>query len=272
MQRGFRAKYRETFRMTQRPRPLVAGNWKMNGLRENLGEVAAICAAAAEGGAGEAEVLICPPATLLMAAARICDGSAVALGGQHCHGAPSGPFTGDLSAEMLKDAGATYVILGHSERRSGHYEGNHSVREKTAAAFRAGLTAIVCVGETKAEREAGDALLAVGSQLAGSIPKSSSPEGLVIAYEPVWAIGTGLTPTPQDIAEMHQFIRGRVDRILPGQGAKLRILYGGSVKPSNAAKLLHVKDVDGALVGGASLSCAEFMGIAGTYRELGRTG
>jgi triosephosphate isomerase len=272
MQRGFRAKNRETFRMTQRPRPLVAGNWKMHGLRENLSEVSAICAATAEGGAGDAEILICPPATLLMAAARICEGSAVALGGQHCHAEQSGPFTGDLSAEMLKDAGATYVILGHSERRSGHHEGNHSVREKTIGALQAGLTAIVCVGETKDEREAGDALRLIGSQLAGSIPKSASPESLVIAYEPVWAIGTGLTPTPQDIAEMHQFIRGQVDDLLPGQGAKLRILYGGSVKPANAAKLLHVKDVDGALVGGASLICAEFMGIAGTYRKLGRNG
>jgi triosephosphate isomerase (TIM) len=252
--------------MIQTPRPLVAGNWKMHGLRKNLSEVSAICAAVDEGGAGGAEVLICPPATLLIAAARICEGSAVALGGQHCHEEPSGPFTGDLSAEMLKDAGATYVILGHSERRSGHHEGNHSVREKTIAALRAGLTAILCVGETKDERDAGDALPLVGSQLAGSIPKSASPESLVIAYEPVWAIGTGLTPTPQDIAEMHQFIRSQIDDLLKGQGARLRILYGGSVKAANAAELLRVKDVDGALVGGASLRSAEFMAIAGVYR------
>jgi triosephosphate isomerase (TIM) len=252
--------------MTLRPRPLVAGNWKMNGLRESLGEVSSICAAVAEGGAGTAEVVICPPATLLMAAALICEGSQVALGGQHCHGAPSGPFTGDISAEMLKDTGASYVILGHSERRFGHNEGNESVREKAVAAFRAGLTAIVCVGETLAEREAGDTLVVVGSHLAGSIPKATPPESLVIAYEPVWAIGTGLTPTLRDIAEMHRFIRGRINDQLMGYGDKIRILYGGSVKPGNAEELMGVDDVDGALVGGASLSSTEFMAIAGVYR------
>ncbi|HUZ91444.1 MAG TPA: triose-phosphate isomerase [Methylocella sp.] len=252
--------------MTQRPRPIVAGNWKMNGLRENLGEVASICAAVAGGGAGKADIVVCPPATLLMAASLICEGSRVALGGQQCHSAPSGPFTGDISAEMLRDAGASYVILGHSERRSGYKESNESVREKTAAAFRAGLTAIVCVGETRAEREAGDALPVVGSQLAGSIPKASSPENLVVAYEPVWAIGTGLTPALRDIAEMHRFIRGRINAQLPGQGDKIRILYGGSVKSGNAEELMGVGDVDGALVGSASLTAKEFMAIAGVYR------
>jgi triosephosphate isomerase len=252
--------------MTQKPRPLVAGNWKMNGLRDSLGEVSSMCVAVARGGAGTAEIVICPPATLLMAAAAICEGSRVALGGQDCHNEPSGPYTGDISAEMLKDAGAAYVIVGHSERRSGYNEGNASVHEKAAAAFRAGLTAIVCVGETKAEREAGDALTVVGSQLVGSIPKTSSAETLVIAYEPVWAIGSGLTPAPQDIADMHGFIRGRANQHLPCQGARLRILYGGSVKPANAAQLLGIKDVDGALVGGASLSNAKFMAIAGIYR------
>ena len=252
--------------MTHNPRPLVAGNWKMHGLRQNLGEVSAICAAAADGRAGPAEVLICPPATLLMAAARICEGTPIALGGQHCHAEPSGPFTGDISAEMLRDAGASYVIVGHSERRSGHNEGNASVREKAEAAFRAGLTAIVCVGETLAEREMGEALNVVGSQLAGSIPKALSLESLVIAYEPVWAIGTGLTPTPQDIAEMHRFIRGRINEQLLGQGGKIRILYGGSVKPGNAGELMGVDNVDGALVGGASLTAKDFMAIAGVYR------
>jgi triosephosphate isomerase (TIM) len=252
--------------MTQRPRPLVAGNWKMNGLRDSLGEVSSICAAVARGGAGTAEIVICPPASLLMAAAAICEGSPIALGGQDCHNEPSGPYTGDISAEMLRDAGAAYVIVGHSERRSGYNEGNASVHEKAAAAFRAGLTAIVCVGETKAEREAGDALTVVGSQLAGSIPKISSAETIVIAYEPVWAIGSGLTPAPQDIADMHGFIRDRANQHLPGQGTQLRILYGGSVKPTNAAQLLGIKDVDGALAGGASLSSAKFMAIAGIYR------
>lgn len=252
--------------MTQGPRPLVAGNWKMNGLRESLAEAAAICEAVAAGGAGRAEIVICPPATLLMAAAGICDGTPVGLGGQDCHAEPSGAFTGDISAQMLKDAGAGYVILGHSERRAGHHESNDLIHAKAEAALRAGLNAIVCVGETKAEREAGGALPVVGAQLAGSIPKASSPESLVIAYEPVWAIGSGLTPTPEEIAAMHGFIRGRVNQHLPGQGASLRILYGGSVRPVNAAELLSVDGVDGALVGGACLSAAAFMEIAGFYR------
>ncbi len=254
--------------MTHGPRPLVAGNWKMNGLRKSLGEAASICEAVAASGAGMAEVVICPPATLLMAAARICEGTQVGVGGQDCHAEPSGAFTGDISAEMLKDAGASYVILGHSERRAGHQETNNIVCAKAKAALRAGLAAIICVGETRAEREADDALPIVGVQLAGSIPENSPPGRIVVAYEPVWAIGTSLTPTPQDIAEMHGFIRGRVNQHLPGQGAGTRILYGGSVKPANAAQLLHLKDVDGALVGGASLSCDEFMTIAGAYRVV----
>lgn len=252
--------------MTHNPRPLVAGNWKMHGVRESLGEVTSICTAVAGGGAGEAEIVICPPATLLMAAAQICAGTPVTLGGQYCHTQPSGPFTGDISAEMLKDAGASYVIVGHSERRFGHNESNASVREEAAAAFRAGLTVVVCVGETRAEREAGHALSVVGSQLAGSVPKALSLESLVIAYEPVWAIGTGLTPTPQDIAEMHRFIRGRINEQLLGQADKIRILYGGSVKPGNAEEVMGVEDVDGALVGGASLTAKDFMAIAGVYR------
>jgi triosephosphate isomerase len=252
--------------MTHGSRPLVAGNWKMNGLRKSLGEAASICAAVAAGGAGAAEVVVCPPATLLMPVARICEGSSVALGGQDCHAEASGPFTGDISAEMLKDAGAAYVILGHSERRAGHHETDKIVCAKAKAALHAGLTVIICVGETRAAREAGDALPIVGVQLAGSGPENSPPGRVVVAYEPVWAIGTGLTPTPGDIAEMHGFIRGRVNQHLPGQGAGLCILYGGSVRPANAAELLSVEDVDGALVGGASLSSAEFMAIAGVYR------
>ncbi len=238
----------------------------MNGLREHLPEIAQICVAAAAGGAGDAELVICPPATLLMAAAAICEGAPVGLGGQHCHSEPSGPFTGDISAQMLKDAGASYVILGHSERRSGHHEGNESVREKAAAAFKAGLTAIVCVGELKAERDAGEALPVVGAQLAGSLPPHAAPANLVVAYEPVWAIGTGLTPTPHDIAEMHRFIRARLHEHLPGRGDGVRILYGGSVKPANAAELMRVENVDGSLVGGASLTAKDFMAIAGVYR------
>ncbi|MFZ3328789.1 MAG: triose-phosphate isomerase [Methylocella sp.] len=252
--------------MTHGSRPLVAGNWKMNGLRESLNEAASICKAVAAGGAGKAEIVVCPPATLLMAVTAICEGTKVGVGGQDCHAEASGAFTGDISAEMLKDAGATYVILGHSERRAGHHETNEQVRAKAKAALRAGLMAIICVGETRAERDAGGALAIVGKQLASSIPDNSPPGRIVIAYEPVWAIGTGFTPTPQDIAEMHGFIRERMNQHLPGQGANLRILYGGSVNPANAAELLSVEDVDGALIGGASLSCAEFMAIAGVYR------
>jgi triosephosphate isomerase (TIM) len=252
--------------MTHRSRPLVAGNWKMNGVRKSLVEAASICEAVAAGGAGKAEVVVCPPVTLLMAAAVIFQDAPVGLGGQDCHAEASGAFTGDISAEMLKDAGAAYVILGHSERRAGHRETNKIVRAKAKAALRAGLAAIICVGETRAEREAGDAFSIVGVQLAGSIPENSPPGRIVVAYEPVWAIGTGLTPMPHDIAEMHGFIRGRVNHHLPGQGASMRILYGGSVRPENAVELLSVEDVDGALVGGASLSCAEFMAIAGVYR------
>jgi triosephosphate isomerase len=253
-------------------RSLVAGNWKMHGLRKDLVQAEKICAAAAAGAAGEAEVVLCLPATLLAAAAPICANARVGLGGQHCHGEPSGPFTGDISAEMLRDAGASYVILGHSERRSGHNEGNESVHDKAEAAFKAGLTAIVCVGETRVEREAGDALPVVGAQLAGSIPKTATAESLVIAYEPVWAIGTGLTPTLKDIAGMHRFIRDCVDAHLPGMSKALRILYGGSVKPENAAELMSVDDVDGALVGGASLTAKDFMAIAGVFRHFRRAG
>jgi triosephosphate isomerase len=252
--------------MTHGSRPLVAGNWKMNGVRKSLAEAASICEAVAAGGAGKAEIVVCPPATLLMAVTAICEGRKVGVGGQDCHAEASGAFTGDISAEMLKDAGATYVILGHSERRAGHHETNEIVRAKAKAALRAGLMAIICVGETRAEREAGDAFSIVGAQLAGSVPENSPPGQIIIAYEPVWAIGTGLTPAPQDIAEMHGFIRERANQHLPGQGASMRILYGGSVSPANAAKLLSAEDVDGALVGGASLHSAEFMAIAGVYR------
>jgi len=252
--------------MTNNVPPLVAGNWKMNGTRASLGEVALMRDAVAKGGAGRAEVLICPPATLLMAAAQICEGSAIKIGGQDCHAEPCGAFTGDISAEMLKDAGATYVILGHSERRAGHRESNETVRLKALAALRAGLTAIICVGETSGERDAGKALAVVSTQLTGSIPENSPPGRIVVAYEPVWAIGTGLTPGQKEIAEMHRFIREKVNEHLPGQSALLRILYGGSVKPENAAELLSAGDVDGALVGGASLSSAAFMEIAAFYR------
>jgi len=242
----------------------------MNGLRKDLDEAAGICAAVGGGGAGEAEIVICPPATLLMALAAVCEGSPVELGGQDCHVEARGAFTGDISAEMLKDVGASYVILGHSERRAAHQESDALVCAKAGAALGAGLAAIICVGETEAEREAGDALAIVEAQLAGSIPGDAPPERIVVAYEPVWAIGTGLTPTAREVADMHRFIRGQIDRRFTGRAVETRILYGGSVKPGNAKELMAIDNVDGALVGGASLTSAEFMAIAGVYHAYTR--
>ena len=251
--------------MTAVRRPLVAGNWKMNGLQSSASELDRIIAGAHELSSG-IDLMICPPVTLLAAFAARARGSAVAIGAQDCHAEPSGAFTGDISAEMLKDAGASAVIVGHSERRSLHRETDADVRAKARAASRAGLMAIVCVGETRAERDAGDALAIVGSQLEGSLPDDATGASLVVAYEPVWAIGTGLTPTAGDVAEMHGFIRQCVSRRFAAAGQGVRILYGGSVKPSNARELLHVADVDGALIGGASLKADEFLAIAGVYR------
>ena len=245
-------------------RPLVAGNWKMNGAKASLEELKAIAQAAADGAAGRAQLAICPPATLVAAAATVA--GAVSVGGQDCHANASGAHTGDVSAEMLKDAGASMVIVGHSERRADHGETDALVCAKAAAALRAGLAAIVCVGESRAEREAGKTLDVVGAQLAGSIPRDSTAAQLVVAYEPVWAIGTGLTPTPADVAEVHAFIRRQLEGQLPGEGGTVRILYGGSVKPSNAAELMAVPHVNGALVGGASLKAVDFLGIAKVYR------
>jgi triosephosphate isomerase len=251
--------------MTPGVRPLVAGNWKMNGLGASLSEIAAMRRSVDAGAAGAAEVAVCPPATLLAGAAKILAGGALGLGAQDCCAADHGAFTGDISAPMLKDAGAVYVIVGHSERRAGHNESDAAVRAKAEAAQRAGLTAILCVGETRAEREGGRANEVVSGQLRGSLPARATPANLVIAYEPVWAIGTGLTPTPADVAEMHGVIRALLSEIYGEAGAKIRILYGGSVKPANARELLSLANVDGALVGGASLKAADFMAIAATY-------
>ena len=251
--------------MPERLRPLVAGNWKMNGRVADLAEIAAIRAAVAAGEAGGAEILVCPPATLLLEAARLCAGSPVAVGAQDCHPAESGPHTGDISAEMLKDAGPSYVIVGHSERRSRHSETNEVVRAKAAAAMRAGLTAIVCVGETHHERRAGRAVEIVSGQLLGSLPPFETPASLVVAYEPIWAIGTGIVPTAGYVAETHAAIRARLGELFGEGGGLMRILYGGSVKPSNARELMRLRNVDGALVGGASLKAKDFLGIAGSY-------
>jgi triosephosphate isomerase len=245
-------------------RPLVAGNWKMNGLSGSAVELAKIIAGAR--GLPRVDLLVCPPATLIAQFAATARGGPVSIGGQDCHAEPAGAFTGDLSAEMLKDAGATAVIVGHSERRSYHGETDTDVRAKALAARRAGLLVIACVGETRGQREGGQALTVVGSQLAASLPDDASAENLVVAYEPVWAIGSGLTPTPADVAEMHGFIRKHLGARFGGAGQGIRILYGGSVKASNAKELMGVPDVDGALVGGASLKADELLAIAGVYR------
>ncbi|ATQ66691.1 MULTISPECIES: triose-phosphate isomerase [Methylosinus] len=246
--------------MTSGPRPLVAGNWKMHGLTASLAEIEAIGAGYAALGAS-VELVVCPPATLLAAAAAIAARFNLGIGGQDCDAQASGAHTGDLSAEMLADAGASYVIVGHSERRAEHGESDALVRAKASAALRAGLTPIVCVGETRAERDAGRAIEIVERQLAGSLPAPIAAERLVVAYEPIWAIGTGLTPTTNDVTSMHAAIRARLDALV-GASAPTRILYGGSVKPSNARELLHAPHVDGALVGGASLTAKDFLAIA----------
>jgi triosephosphate isomerase (TIM) len=246
-------------------RPLVAGNWKMNGVRASVAELARIVVGARELTA--IDILVCPPATLVAEFAAAAAGSPVRIGAQDCHPEPAGAFTGDLSAEMLKDAGASAVIVGHSERRSYHRETDGDVQSKALAARRAGLCAIVCVGETRSERDGGRALSVVGTQLDGSVPDGATAANLVVAYEPVWAIGSGLTPTPSDIAEMHGVVRRRLVARFGTEGEGIRILYGGSVKPANASELMHVADVDGALVGGASLKADEFLAIADVYRQ-----
>jgi triosephosphate isomerase len=206
-----------------------------------------------------------PPATLLAQAAAALKGGKVSLGAQDCHAKDSGAFTGDIAAPMIKDAGAQYVIVGHSERRQYHGETDAAVKAKAEAALKTGLIAIVCVGETRAEREAGKAIEVVSTQVRGSLPAGGAPETVVVAYEPVWAIGTGLTPTPANVAEVHAAIRKLLGEVYGAAGAKLRILYGGSVKPSNAKELLGLANVDGALVGGASLKAVDFLAIAATY-------
>ena len=248
--------------MTPGVRPLVAGNWKMNGLRASLSEIAAMRRAVDAGEAGGADIAVCLPATLLPPAAAILEGGALELGGQDCCAADSGRHTGEISAPMLADVGATYVIVGHSERRDVHGESNAVARAKAQAAHRAGLIAILCVGETRTERSWGRAIEIVGDQLLGSLPWPATPSGLVVAYEPIWAIGTGQTPTAEDVAGMHAVIRGLLGEIYGEAGARLRIIYGGSVNPANARELLALPNVDGALVGGASLKAADFMAIA----------
>ena len=245
-----------------RPRPLVAGNWKMNGLKASAPVLGAIAAGYDAGLKAKVDLMVCPPATLLQRFVEAAEGTGIAIGAQDCHAKANGAFTGDIAAEMIADLGASAVIVGHSERRTLHGETDADVVAKALAARRAGLTAIVCIGETRQERDAGRALDVVGRQLQGSIPDASEAAMLVIAYEPVWAIGTGLTPTVADVAEVHGFMRERLTARFGAGAAAMRLLYGGSVKPSNARELLSVADVDGALVGGASLVAEDFLGIA----------
>jgi triosephosphate isomerase len=244
-------------------RSLIAGNWKMNGLSGDLATLDEVIGGAAQL-PRSVEVLVCPPFLLVPGFAARAYGTRVAIGGQDCDAEPSGAHTGDIAAEMLADAGAVAVIVGHSERRQDHHETDAQVRAKALAARRAGLLAIVCVGETRAERESGDALVVVRTQLDGSLPDDAVD--LVIAYEPVWAIGTGLTPTLRDVAEMHSFIRHQLAARYGEAGEGVRVLYGGSVKPTNAKELLAAENVDGALVGGASLKSEQFLAIAGACR------
>lgn len=254
--------------MTPDVRPLVAGNWKMNGTRASLDQIKAI----AEGVQGplseKVESLICPPATLLYVATALCTDSPLQIGAQDCHQNASGAHTGDLAAEMIADCFGTHVIVGHSERRTDHAETDHLVRAKAEAAYAADLTAVICIGETADERKSGQTLDILKRQLAGSVPDGATAERTVIAYEPVWAIGTGLTPTVADVAEAHAFLRAELVKRFGDAGKKMRILYGGSVKPSNARELMAVENVDGALIGGASLKAQDFLAIYGVYEEL----
>lgn len=246
-------------------RPLVAGNWKMNGLKQSSGELLRIVENAVKL-PRKVEIVVCPPATLIANFVSLVRGSRIRIGAQDCHSEPFGAFTGDISAEMLKDAGASFIIVGHSERRILHKETDADVRAKTLAVWRTALTAIVCIGETRAEREARQTLDVVRRQIDNALPNGARAENLVVAYEPVWAIGTGLTPTAADIAEVHLAIRHRLADRFGAAANGIRILYGGSVKPSNARELMAVVHVDGALVGGASLKADEFLGIVAAYQ------
>lgn len=247
--------------MASARRPLIAGNWKMNGLEAESRALTAELMALLNRGNRPFDMLVCPPATLLRTIATAARGSVLLIGGQDCHAEAKGAYTGDISAEMLKDAGAGAVIVGHSERRTLHGEIDAVVRAKALAARRAGLLAVVCIGETLDQRDAGETLAVLETQILGSVPEGSRAASVVVAYEPVWAIGTGRTPSVQDVAAAHAHIRKTLAQRMDDAGAT-RILYGGSVKPENAASLLGLADVDGALVGGASLKAADFWAIA----------
>lgn len=254
--------------MTAQIRPLVAGNWKMNGVRDDLDVIKAIAEGVKTPLSDKVDALLCPPATLLYVATALCDDSPLLIGAQDCHQNVSGAHTGDVSAGMIADCFGTHVIVGHSERRTDHAETDHLVRAKAVAAWAADLTAIICIGETAGERQAGQTLDILRRQIAGSVPDGAVAVNTVIAYEPVWAIGTGLTPTVEDVAEAHAFMRAELQNRFGAEGSAIRILYGGSVKPSNARELMSVPDVNGALVGGASLKASDFLSIYGAYETL----
>lgn len=248
------------------PSPIVAGNWKMNGLKQSFEQIDAVSSFLSSKAKPDCRVLICPPFTLLHQFSSLISDD-LAIGAQDCHFNVSGAHTGDISAEMIADTGATFVIVGHSERRADHGESNNLISSKASAAHSAGLIAIICIGETEAERDAGDTLSIVISQLKGSVPDSANAHNTVVAYEPVWAIGTGRTPTTDDVAAVHAAIRSELLNRFGEQGNIVPILYGGSVKPSNADELMNVENVDGALVGGASLKATDFDGIIEAYRK-----
>ncbi|MDB6177828.1 triose-phosphate isomerase [Paracoccus sp. Z330] len=247
------------------PRKLAAGNWKMNGDLAALAEIDSLCGTH---GNASCDILICPPAVLIHAMKERVGDHAIAIGGQDCHAKPSGAHTGDISAAQLKDAGASHVILGHSERRADHGETDADVAQKASAAFDAGLVAVICVGETEAERDAGQTLDVIGRQLSGSVPQAAHAGNCVIAYEPVWAIGTGRTPTNDQIAEVHAFMRNKLAAAV-ADAADISLLYGGSVKPANASEIFSIAHVDGALVGGASLKASDFGAIISALDAAG---
>ena len=240
-------------------RKLAAGNWKMNGTSQSLDDLQTLSKSHPS---PSVDLLICPPATLIAPAVQTLGNSAIHIGGQDCHHQTDGAHTGDISAAMLRDAGATAVILGHSERRASHHETSESVRDKARTAQRAGLMTVICLGESLGQRQATNTLDIIGAQLSLSVPDSSTGENLVVAYEPIWAIGSGMTPTPDQIGEVHDFMRSRLERRFgPGVGRSVRLLYGGSVKAANAQEIFDISNVDGALVGGASLTADDFTPI-----------
>ena len=254
--------------MTPDITPLVAGNWKMNGERDSLDQLALMARGVDDELAEKVDVVICPPATLLYVATTLSEDTPLQVGAQDCHNEPKGAHTGDISAEMIKDCFADYCIVGHSERRTDYEESDFHVAGKAQACWRAGLTAIICIGETEAEYDSGQAQAVLARQIASSVPEGATENDTIIAYEPVWAIGTGKTPSPEDIRDVHAFIREELAQKLGGHGERMRILYGGSVKPDNAPELLSVMNVDGALVGGASLKAEDFIAICETYRNV----